>query len=145
MKLKNKIILIVSNEPWGDVWFSKHHYANELSKLGHNVYFINPAKPWRFSSLFSFSVNIKSINPNLKVITYSNNLPTFSYKSIFQKINDYLICYRLNLLFKNNNNLIIWNFDPFRFINIYKLKIKYLIFHIVDRYLINTDPVIAKK
>lgn len=41
MELKGKRIVTASNEGWGDVWFSKHNYAYELSK--HNeVLFVDP-------------------------------------------------------------------------------------------------------
>ena len=32
MKLENQTILVTSNEPWGDLWYSKQNYAYELSK-----------------------------------------------------------------------------------------------------------------
>ena len=40
--LKNKIILIISPNFWGDIHLTKHSYALEISKLGANVYFLNP-------------------------------------------------------------------------------------------------------
>lgn len=35
-------ILIISPESWGFLFVSKHHYALELAKNGHHVYFLNP-------------------------------------------------------------------------------------------------------
>ncbi len=42
MILKDKSILIVSPEPWGHLFVSKHHYAVHLAQLGNKVFFLNP-------------------------------------------------------------------------------------------------------
>jgi glycosyltransferase involved in cell wall biosynthesis len=38
----NMNILLISPQPWGDMYVSKHHYAIALAALGHTVYFLNP-------------------------------------------------------------------------------------------------------
>jgi glycosyltransferase involved in cell wall biosynthesis len=38
---KNKNVLIISPELWGEMKISKHHYAITLAKHGANVYFLN--------------------------------------------------------------------------------------------------------
>ena len=40
--LHNKTILIISPEPWGQNFVSKHHYAVMLAKHKNIVYFLNP-------------------------------------------------------------------------------------------------------
>ena len=55
MKSNGQTIFIISNEHWGPVWYSKHHYANELS-ASNIVYFINPPSKWKFTNLFSFGI-----------------------------------------------------------------------------------------
>ncbi|MEI6949500.1 glycosyltransferase [Paraflavisolibacter sp. H34] len=42
MSFYPKNILLISPEPWSHIFVSKHHYAIELSKKGHVVYFLNP-------------------------------------------------------------------------------------------------------
>ena len=42
MSLKDKVILIISPQPWYQLFVSKHHYAIELAKYGNTVYFLNP-------------------------------------------------------------------------------------------------------
>lgn len=42
MILKNKIILLISPEPWNHIFVSKHHYATHLAYRGNKVYFLNP-------------------------------------------------------------------------------------------------------
>lgn len=42
MYLNTKKILVISPEPWGNNFVSKHHYAVTLAKQGNRVYFLNP-------------------------------------------------------------------------------------------------------
>jgi hypothetical protein len=42
MEIKNKIILLVSPEPWDHIFVSKHHYAIHLARNNNRVYFLNP-------------------------------------------------------------------------------------------------------
>jgi glycosyltransferase involved in cell wall biosynthesis len=42
-------IFILSPQHWGTMFLSKHHYAIELTKMGNEVFFINPPEPtWKF-------------------------------------------------------------------------------------------------
>ena len=56
MKLEDQPILVVSNEPWGEVWFSKHNYAFELSRK-NRVLFVDPPKRWRPANVFSLRIS----------------------------------------------------------------------------------------
>lgn len=124
-------IIIVSNEPWGNIWFSKHHYAYELSKT-HQVIFINPCKSWSILNLFRFEVKTESISENLKVLEYSNILPSF-----FLKLNNWIVSKNIkrHLNRKNFKPDIFWTFDPMRLFEPKFLESKKGIFHVVDRYL----------
>ena len=42
MILKDKVIFLLSPEKWGDIYLSKHNYANALAERGNKVYFFNP-------------------------------------------------------------------------------------------------------
>lgn len=136
MKLENQIILITSNEPWGDMWFSKQHYAYELSKLGYQVYFINPTSKWHWRNIFSFKIKFKSSSyENLTIVDYKNNFPQTIFKRFFTEINDFLNCVKLNRYIKlNNSNLIWWKFDPFRFLRLSPYNKSKNIYHVVDYY-----------
>lgn len=68
--LKNKIILIISPNFWGDIHLTKHSYALEISKLGANVYFLNPP-----SRNFKGYLKSKKINKNLTIINYKLHIP----------------------------------------------------------------------
>jgi hypothetical protein len=39
---RDKSILLISTEAWGEHMVSKHHYATQLAELGNQVYFLNP-------------------------------------------------------------------------------------------------------
>ena len=41
LEFKDKVIYILSQDKWGKMLFSKHHYAIELGKMGNKVFFIN--------------------------------------------------------------------------------------------------------
>lgn len=127
-----KVILLTSNEEWGDMWYSKQHYANELAKLGHEVYFLNPSQPWTFHSLFSLGIKIHKIKENLFTVNYKNNLPTLGGR--FRRINDWLNSWKLFKCFGQKENLLFWFFDPFRFVNISFFRKFSKIFHVVDDY-----------
>lgn len=145
-KLANQNILIVSNEPWGDMWFSKHHYANELAKLGASVYFANPPKKWKLKNIFTFKIKKNKIKDNLFELNYANHFPVFIQNSIFSRLNDQLFFLKLKSHIPPEEKLTVWSFDPFRFtlISFYK-KLK-RIYHIADPYMGNkNDLILAKK
>ena len=123
-------ILITSNEPWGSIWFSKHHYANELSKLGYEVYFLNPVKKWSISNIFSFKINIENVSKNLNIVNYKNNFPVKLFPVFFTRINDNINERKL-LRQINTKSIIWWKFDAFRFL---KNKTGKSIYHVVDPY-----------
>lgn len=130
MTLEGKHILIISNEPWGDVWYSKHNYAWELSRL-NKVIFVNPPKPWRGGRS---NVTINKINDRLSVLEYSNCLPIKNIL-LFKK-NNKMISKRIqkSLARIGFTDFIYWSFDPFRLYNPRLLGASYSIFHAVDKY-----------
>lgn len=115
----NKLILLFSNEPWGDVWYSKHHYAIELAK-NNIVFFINPSYKWRIKDLLRKN-SVNKINNNLYVLTCSNIFPFTSKSTILKRINEYYLSKKIkktiDLYNPNFYNTIFWSFDPFRFDN----------------------------
>lgn len=134
--LKENNILIVSNEPWGDTWYSKHNYAWELSK-NNVVYFINPPVPFHPFNFFKNNIETKNIKKDLTVLTYKNVLPVRI--EFLRKINEWYILRKL----KNHLNaiklydIIFWTFDPIRLTNPKYLKPKTIILQMVDKYQFN--------
>lgn len=127
-------IFLSSNEPWGDIWFSKQHFANELALLGHQVFFINAPQKWSFKHLFKPSLQVTKITTNLSVVDYNNPFPLRINKAFFLKLNDYWIGKKLKSLNQAKNPVIWWQFDPFRFVHLYSFLQATRIYHVVDPY-----------
>lgn len=145
MKLEDQNILIVSNEPWGDFWYSKHNYANELSKK-NKVYFLNPPRSFA-DNLFKSKITSEIVSPNLTVLEYANVLPVSLLN--FWKLNDIIVLKRLKKFFQEKGiaNVIFWTFDPIRLAFPELLKPKQIVLHIVDEYLFQyrSETILAKK
>ena len=69
-----RCIVIFSMEPWGDMWYSKHHYAAQLA-LENDVYFVGLPDRWRWTDLFSFRARAWRVPEGVHVVAYRNNLP----------------------------------------------------------------------
>jgi hypothetical protein len=123
LNLSAKTILILSPEPWGLNFVSKHHYALELSN-NNRVYFLNPPSSGR---------RIQKINENLGVINYRpgirgiNRLP-----AILKNYMNKLDIRKLENLCQVKQFDIIWSFDPFRFQNLKLFRSPLTIYHAVD-------------
>ena len=112
LELENQTIIIISNEVWGDMWYSKHNWANELSKK-NKVFFINPPEKWSPSHLFSANIKIANYSDSLLIINYNNRIP-FTRNEVIYRVNDFFTT--KSILKKiNKDNIIFWSFDPYRF------------------------------
>jgi hypothetical protein len=131
----NKNILIISNEPWGDVWYSKHNYAFELSKR-NKIFFINPAPGWNLFSIFK-AISKSKIDANLYVVNYWNFLP--SANNFLFKLNNRIVSFRLKKYLQKEKfeNFIFWTFDPYRLYSPKQIGASKSIFHVVDNYQFN--------
>lgn len=132
MQKNNKsVILIISNEPWGDMWYSKHIYAYELSKT-NKVFFINPCYKWSFKNLLSFNVSADKISENLFSVNYKNNLPVILWKRAAVFLNDFLNSIKLKKALNPIGDTVFWQFDPVRFCDVFFFRNIKRIYHISD-------------
>jgi hypothetical protein len=131
-------ILLTSNEKWEGPWFSKHHYADTLAKLGHQVFFLDPMLSWELIPIVK-KLKIKTINENLHIISGANIMPGSIGK--FFSLNDRYL-HRSIELFLAERDIDIdieWIFDPFRLFT-KRSKSAQRIYHVVDPYKsISTD------
>jgi len=68
-----KKAIVISPQLWGKMFISKHHYAVELSKLGYEVFFVNPPKENKLGGI-----------PQIKIeSTEYNNLLTVNHTLFF--------------------------------------------------------------
>lgn len=64
-------IYVISLQPWAGFKLSKHHYAEELARLGHDVYFIEPT----ISGLGLGAIQIEGTEvPGIRVVRYAGRL-----------------------------------------------------------------------
>lgn len=133
MKLEGLNILLTSNEPWGDVWFSKHHYANELAKR-NQVVFVNPTAPWAPGCLAGASVSLRTVQHNLHVLHYRNVLPAIH--DLPFTLNNAIVsrAIRIALHAKGLMPDIYLAFDPSRLYNPKLVGAKRSVFFAVDDY-----------
>ncbi len=74
MPTTRRTIFIFSLERWGNMWYSKHHYAARLAR-DHEVFFVEFPERWRPRHLFSWRARTTTTPENVKVVTYQNTLP----------------------------------------------------------------------
>ncbi|MEO9804476.1 MAG: hypothetical protein ABJF04_14575 [Reichenbachiella sp.] len=131
MSIRGKIIFITSNEPWGDIWYSKQNYAYELSRT-NTVYFVDPPTKKSLFNWFNLTFRTKSITENLTVIQYEHILPYLN--NTFNLLNNKLISSRFKHWIEEQgiSDFIFWSFDPIRLYNPKLLGAKVSIFHCVD-------------
>jgi hypothetical protein len=104
-----------------------------LSEFNKVVY-IDPPGQWKLSSFFDFKIDISSISENFIVYKYKNILPV-SLGHAATKFNDFINSRKLYRKFIKGNystqNVIVWQFDPFRFIKP-SFKCSKSIYHVID-------------
>ena len=134
MKLENQNILIVSNEPWGDIWYSKHNWAFELSKK-NNVFFINPPSNWKLSNLWNFKIKIEDYTEKLQILNYQNVLP-YTRFNLMHQFNNFIVSKKIKkwLLKHQHRDYIFWTFDPYRFSNPKLFSPLFSIYFLADKY-----------
>lgn len=105
-----RTILLFSLEPWGDMWYSKQHYAWELAKE-HNVFFISPPDGWRLRDLFKNELKVEQVNPGLSTVRYSNMLPLRVLPKTLAQWVQQRTATRLSRLLAHGSN-VLWCFYP---------------------------------
>lgn len=134
MQTKRRTILVFSFEPWGAMWYSKHHYAAELAK-GHTVYFVSPPDKWRLRDLLSFKLELKPTPEGVIVVDYRNHLPLRMIPSFMARWMHYRTARKLSRLLEPDGN-ILWSFHPTPLVLQRPLRTQgnRFIYHVVDPY-----------
>ena len=132
-----KTYLLVSPQPWGKMYLSKHNYAIELAEAGNKVYFLNPPTYKTVSGAFTFLT--KEVLPNVILVDYylSKTLHALRFKA--RSVYDFIM---RRTFFKQLNKLDqfdeIWCFEPNAFSNFRGLHPKKKLLFIVDQHDNNT-------
>jgi hypothetical protein len=107
---QQELSFVVSPQNWGKLFISKHHYAIELAKLGHLVYFIEPPVETRFFSIPKVEI-FDTEYENLKVVK-SKLFFSFYFKFHLAFLHHFLIrVHRKLLLRKLGIPSIVLSFD----------------------------------
>lgn len=145
MENPSRTIFVFSLEPWGDMWYSKHHYANFLAK-SNGVYFVSVPDRWRWRDLLSFDVKLKATNEGVNVVEYRNNLPLRVLPKFMRRWIDRLNAWKLSKL-PHSKDTLFWCFHPITLLNHKVLRTPgtQVVYHVVDPYLIfPNDPQFAR-
>ena len=123
-----KNILIISPQPWGKAFLSKHHYAIELSKIGHRVYFLCPPQILKGQKFQS-----REIQENLFVVEHQLNFP-YILKFHARWLFDIFVKKHVKqlLTYLNRKLDIVWCFDPNIYADLSCFEAQVKIYHPVD-------------
>lgn len=125
--LNSAYILMISPEPCGGHFVSKHHYAITLAELGHQVYFLNPPRndlletqvcETKYKNMWS--VSAKQVAKGLRF--YPKNLRNFLERRWLEKLEE-----KIGITFTT-----IWLFENSRFYDLDFAKERLKIYHQVD-------------
>ncbi len=135
-------VLLISPQHWGTMRVTKHHYAIELAKLGHEVFFLEPTEAsWKWNQT-SFNVT-PSDAEGVKLVKQQINVP-YNLKFHLKRLFDWFIKRHIKKLEKQLGPFdLVWSFDltnamPLRYFSIKSKKI----FFAAD-WPLNTDAVKA--
>jgi hypothetical protein len=103
-------VLVISPQHWGTLRVTKHHYAIELTKLGHEVYFLEPLEPnWKIGRT-SFTQKTTEYT-NLKVLSHTIVAP-YNLKFHAKKFFDFFMKRHINKMEKRIGRFdLVWSFD----------------------------------
>jgi glycosyltransferase involved in cell wall biosynthesis len=145
MEFRNLSIIVISNEAWGDMWYSKHHYAMELRQ--HNeVFFVDPPPSWRPQNLFFNRASIKKVADNLYIVSYRNYLPFTVRSRILYRLNNIMVSALLKKFLKKQSNhpLFFFSFDPFRLHDPRALGAISSLYYSMDYYINRTEILLCR-
>lgn len=120
---RNKIILIISPEPWGVNFVSKHHYASLLSN-NNDVYFFNPP---------SEKYKLTTISSRLIVVDYPMTKGMNRLSKLIRFFAQQFLANKLMKKLSIPMPDIVWSFNPYVFQNLSVFNSKAIkIYHPVD-------------
>lgn len=138
-----KTYLLISPQPWGKMYLSKHNYAIELVEAGNKVYFLNPPTYKKVST--KLDVKVKEELPNLFLVDYFLSSPVhilrFKARPVYDFIIQHSLIRRLNKLAKFDE---VWCFDPNIFSSFKPFNAKKKLLFVVDQHDNSTVKKLAK-
>lgn len=128
-----KTYLLISPQPWGKMYLSKHNYAIELAEAGNKVYFLNPPTYKKITG--SVPLKIQEERPNLFLIDYTLSQATYVLRFKARTVYDFIIrkglIQKLNKLARFDE---LWCFEPNLFSSFKVFNAKKKLLFIVDQH-----------
>lgn len=128
-----KTYLLISPQPWGKMYLSKHNYAIELAEAGNKVYFLNPPTYKKIAS--KLDLKVKEEFPNLFLVDYFLSVPVhilrFKARPVYDLIMQYSLIRQLNKLAAIDE---LWCFEPNLFSSFKAFRAKKKLLFIVDQH-----------
>lgn len=128
--LEDKNILLISPQPWGRMFVSKHHYAVELCRRGNRVTFLEGP---RESGPSSLQVRPVDDVPGLRVVSRRTRIPTwlrFKARPIYDALVEREILAFLRELGTEFD--LVWSFEPNVYGDFRAFRAPFVIYHPVD-------------
>lgn len=142
--LRDKKILIISPQPWGEMILSKQHYALTLQRLGSQVYFLNPPTySLRVSGLFKSKPS--KIVEGVVILSYYHHTILYYLKFKWLRVYSFLTGFfhlKINKIVKPD---ILWVCDSNTYIDYRYISRKKFIYHPVDFFEYSRGNKIAKQ
>jgi hypothetical protein len=109
--LRDKTILILSPQAWGQMYISKHHYAIELAKRGNKVFYLNPPAEGH-TAANPVAINPLHIVSDLYLVTHKLYFP-YNLKFHAPQLFHFLMKKQIKKILQaiGNNVDIVWSFD----------------------------------
>ena len=103
-------VLLISPQHWGTMRVTKHHYAIELAKLGHEVLFLEPTEAsWKWNQT-AFNIT-PSDAEGVKLVKQQINVP-YNLKFHLKGLFDWFIKRHIKKLEKQRGPFdLVWSFD----------------------------------
>jgi hypothetical protein len=103
-------VLIISPQHWGKMRVTKHHYAIELAKSGHNVFFLEPSKAgWSWNKTRLSYTHTDS--PGVTIVHQDINVP-YNIKFHLKQVYNWFIRFHIQKIEQQAGPFdLIWSFD----------------------------------
>jgi len=103
-------VLIISPQNWGKMRITKHHYAIELARSGHEVLFLEPAQAgWSWNKT-NFSCSHSDV-PGVLIFRQVINVP-YNFKFHIKQLYNWFIRFHIKKMEQQYGPFdLIWSFD----------------------------------
>lgn len=116
--METTTVIVISPQSWGKMRVSKHHYAIELARMGHRVFFLNPPD---YSLQQRFDIRDAPDGEGVLLVSHKPPVPYFLKFKATPLFHYFMGRHIRNLLNVLNADIgIVWSFDlgniyPFKY------------------------------